>query len=318
MFICDTHNDALLHLERPMQPLNDENRHISIEKMKQGQVSLLTFAAFTCRRSGGVSPLHWALREINGFYDLMEVHKDELMQAKRPEDVISAVENGKMAGLLSTEGGDSLEGDANILRLYHKLGVRMFGVTWSNDNELASCCMAKEDRGLTDFGRECIDLSNELHMMIDLSHSSDKTFFETVERSKQPVLCSHSCARALAPDQPRDMTDEMLDVLGKSGGYVGVNLCPIFLLGGEEIKKRKATLDDVVDHLERMGEFAGMDHIGIGSDFDGIENTPEGLEDVSCLPNLYNALLKRNWKEEDARAVMGENFLSYWTRVLEG
>ncbi len=314
MLICDTHNDALLYLEKPMQPLNDESKHISIDKMRKGQVSLLTFAAFTCKKEG-VSPLHWALREINAFYDLMELHKEDLVQAKCPSDVLSAVKSGKMAALLSTEGGDCLEGDANVLRLWHKLGVRMFGVTWSNDNELASCCMAKEDKGLTDFGRECVALCNELRMMLDLSHASDRTFFETVELSKQPILCSHSCARALAPDQMRNLTDEMLTVLGKTGGYVGVNLCHDFLVGGGYGQEHLASMEDVIRHIEHLCEYAGMSHVGIGSDFDGIERTPKGLEDVSKLCDLYEALLKRNFPEDAAKGIMGENFLVYWARV---
>ena len=152
-------------------------------------------------------------------------------------------------------------------------------------------------------------------VIVDLSHASDRTTWQVLESAEKPPCASHSCARALCPDQERDLTDEMLDCFGKRGGYIGVNFCHDFLVGGGYPIDHLATTDDVVRHIEYMASRAGVEHIGLGSDYDGIGRVPVGLEDCSKLGAIYDALLRRNWKESDARGVMGENFLRYWARV---
>jgi membrane dipeptidase len=216
--------------------------------------------------------------------------------------------------LLSVEGGDILEGDISVLRLLHRLGVRMFGLCWSLTNEIATGCGDDNDAGLKDFGREVVAECGRLRMMVDLSHASDRTFWDVLDCAKAPVCASHSCARALCPDQRRNLTDEMLEAIGKAGGYVGVNFCQPFLIGGGP-KDRHVGVEDVARHLEHMAAVAGVEVLGVGSDYDGISRTPVGLEDCSKLGNLAETLLRRNWKERDVRGVMGENFLRYWARV---
>lgn len=315
MLIVDTHNDALLRLEYPEQGLTDERRHVSLQKMRRGRVSMMTFAAYTSERERNGSMIHMGLGQIDRFYTMLKVHSRDLEQVLTPQDVRRVRAGGRMGALLSAEGGDVLEGDIRVLRLLHRLGVRMFGLCWSLTNEIATGCEDDEDAGLKDFGREVVAECGRLRMMVDLSHASDRTFWDVLACAKAPVCASHSCARALCPDQRRNMTDEMLTALGKAGGYVGVNFCHDFLVGGGWPAGHRAHLQDAVRHLEHMAALAGVEALGLGSDYDGIGVTPDGLDDCSCLGNLAEALLKRNWKEQDVRGVMGENFLRYWARV---
>lgn len=317
MLIVDTHNDALLELRDPRSGLTDETHHISIEKLRCGGVSMMTFAAFSSQPERYGSMLHMGAKGVDDFYALLDIHQDTLLQALCPQDVYRAQSAGRIAAMLSVEGGDVLEGDLHILHLWHRLGLRMFGLCWSRSNEICACCLEQKDFGLTDFGREVVLECGRLGIIIDLSHASDNTFWQTAELSAHGPCASHSCARALCPDQPRNLTDEMLIDLGRRGGYVGVNFCHNFLVGGGYPDDHLATIDDVVRHIEHMAEFAGVQSVGLGSDFDGISRVPVGLEDCSKFPAIAEALLRRGWKESDVRGVMGENFLRYWKSVVE-
>lgn len=153
-------------------------------------------------------------------------------------------------------------------------------------------------------------------MMVDLSHASDRTFWQVLEIAQNPVCASHSCVRALCPDQMRNLTDEVLTALGARGGYVGVNFSHDFLVGGGLPPEHRATVDDVVRHIEHMAERAGVRAAGIGSDFDGIGAHARGAGGLRLPGRIAEALLRRNWSEADVRGIMGENFLAYWKRVL--
>ena len=318
MRIIDTHNDALLRLEHPERGLTDARRHVTLRRMREGGVSMLTFAAYTSEPEAFGSMLHMGLREIDAFYTMLRVHAADIAQVLAPQDVERVNAQGRMGALLAVEGGNVLEGELAVLRLLHRLGVRLFGLCWSLSNEIATGCRdtGPADRGLLPFGREVVRECDRLRMLIDLSHASDRTFWDVMALVQRPPCASHSCARALCPDQMRNLTDEMLTALGSRGGYVGVNFSHDFLVGGGLPLEHRATVDDVVRHIEHMAERAGVGAVGIGSDFDGIGRTPVGLEDCGCLGNIAEALRRRNWRETDVRGVMGENFLRYWRRAL--
>jgi membrane dipeptidase len=238
------------------------------------------------------------------------------------------------------------------LRRFHDMGARYMTLTWSNSNRLGgSSGDDGKDRGLTDLGRRVVALMNELGVMVDISHVSDATFFDAVKASTRPVIASHSSARALA-DHPRNMTDEMLRAVAANGGAVCVNFGAIFLdteygkkadalrksaepeidalmkkfsdpkeaalARWTRIKELAATLpapplSRLVDHIEHVAKVAGVDHVCLGSDFDGVPALPVGLDDVSKLPRVTEELARRGWSGADLRKVLGENVL----RVME-
>ena len=323
MLIIDTHNDAILETECPELGLTNENNCVTVRKMRAGGVAMMTFAAFSSNidpyltRFGDVTRM--GMRNVEVFHTLMDVHKDELQHILCPEDLFAAQKAGKLGALLSIEGGDMIHGYMNALHLLYRLGVRMFGLCWSKKNEITCSCMERgeSDTGLTPFGRDVVRYCDEKGIIIDHSHASEKAFWDLAALSKNGVCASHSDARGLCPDQVRNLTDEMLAEIGRKNGYVGVNFCHDFLVGGGYPEDHLASIDDVVRHIEYMAEKAGITCVGMGSDFDGISRVPVGLEDCSKFPNLIDRLLQRNWKEEHVRGVMGENFLRYWTSVWE-
>ena len=220
MLIIDTHNDAILATMQPEKGLTDEENCVSVRKMREGGVAMMTFAAFSSPLepyvsrwgNGNGSMWHLGARNLEAFHTLMDVHKDEMQQILCPEDLFAAQKAGKLGAMLSIEGGDLLEGDIHVMHLLYRLGVRMFGLCWSHRNEITCSCaeQGEKDTGLTEFGKEVVRYCDEKGVIVDLSHASDKAFWDVAELSKNGVCASHSDARGLCPDQVRNLTDEML------------------------------------------------------------------------------------------------------------
>jgi len=255
------------------------------------------------------------------------------------------------------EGGHAIESSLDRLRELHARGVRYLTLTWNNGVPWAGSAVGEggtRTGGLTDFGREVVREMNRLGMLVDLSHVSDSTFFDAVAISRAPVIASHSSARALARS-PRNLSDEQLRAVARTGGVVNVNFFSRFL--DDEYRAREeavearvaaaraeprsgtdsaaatrvAALRDsllaaipqtpfgvLIDHIDHIARVAGVDHVGIGSDFDGVSALPDGMEDVTRLPRIAQALLDRGWSEADVKKMLGGNMLRVMTRVLDG
>jgi len=253
---------------------------------------------------------------------------------------------------MGIEGGHAIEDSLRILDDYYDLGVRYMTLTHTNTNNWAdssgdiSRTEVRHHNGLTPFGKDVVHEMNRLGMLVDISHVSDKTFWDALDASRAPIFASHSDARALA-NAPRNMTDEMIVALAKKGGIIDINFNCGFLsqrfrdqvsaksaetaarlkaatagknLGELETDQiegkiqaqlgiKPATIADVVAHIDHIRKIAGIDAIGIGTDFNGVECVPEGLEDVSKLPNLTRALLEKGYTAEDIRKIYSGNFL---------
>jgi len=248
---------------------------------------------------------------------------------------------------MGIEGGHAIENSLATLREFHRLGVRYITLTWNNTNDWADAGRGeKKHNGLSDFGKDVVREMNRLGMLIDVSHVSDKTMSDALDVSKAPVIASHSSARALT-NQPRNIPDDLLRRIAKNGGVVQVNFYAAFIdadaikTGAERDKRLKAQTDAIalkykddperlaeeedkleaanplpptpisklIDHIDHIVKVAGIDHVGIGADFDGANDFPEGAGDVSMLPNITYELLKRGYNEKDIRKILGENFL---------
>ena len=205
--------------------------------------------------------------------------------------------------MLSIEGADVIEGRISMLRVFYRLGVRMVGLVHHLRNLLAD---GVKDRrtggGLSEMGVQAVEELNRLGVLIDVSHMNDEGFWDLMEVTGKPVIASHSNSRAVC-DHPRNMTDEMIKALAEGGGVMGMNFAPSF------VHPVHATVQGVVDHIDHIVELVGPDHIGLGSDFDGISHTPEGLEDVSKIHRITAELAKRGHSEPDIRKILGENHL---------
>jgi len=297
-----------------------------------------------------------ALDMIDVVREQVRRHPETFEMASTAADIRRIASRGKIAALMGIEGGHAIEDSLRTLRSFYALGIRYMTLTHTNTNDWAdssgdiNVATARHHNGLTDFGREVVREMNRIGMMVDISHVADKTFYDVIETSRAPIIASHSSARALA-GHARNMDDDMLRAIGKNGGVVMVNFYDGFLdprkvefnktaaakeeelrkqypddpkRGEEEFKKWAAAnllprtpLSLLIDHLDHIAKVAGIDHVGIGSDFDGIPlaGAPAGMEDISKLPNITLELMKRGYSDADIKKVLGENFLRVMAEV---
>ena len=244
-------------------------------------------------------------------------HRDKLIFARTAADVRRAKAEGKVAIFIGVEGGHAIENSLDRLDDLYRRGARYMTLTWNNGNDWAGSSIGAggtRTGGLTSFGRTVIREMNRLGMLVDLSHVSDSTFFEAIAASTAPVICSHSSARAIN-DHPRNLSDDQLRAIARNGGVVNVNFYSRFL-DPAFAEGRATPLSVLIDHIDHIAKVAGVDHVGIGSDFDGVTALPEGMEDVTRLPRLAQALLDRGYSESEVTQILGGNMLRVMEQVL--
>ena len=321
----------------------------SIERMKEGGLTAEFFSLYVKPwyvTHGGAA--RRTLDMIDSVYRAVERHPNDLMFAVSAADIRRAKKQGKIAALMGIEGGHAIENSLATLREFHRLGVRYITLTWNNTNDWADAGRGEKlHNGLTDFGKEVVREMNRLGMLVDVSHVSDKTMSDALEASKAPIIASHSSARALS-NVPRNIPDDLLRRIAKNGGVVQVNFYSVFVDAAtvapqseardRRLKAQQEALNEkykddperlaeesdrleaanplpplpiskLIDHIDHIVKVAGIDHVGIGADFDGANDMPEGAQDVSMLPNITYELLKRGYAERDIRKILGENFL---------
>ena len=317
--LIDTHNDLPT---RTVDGFNIGPRatsgHADLVRLREGGVGATFFAAYVSSMYvEGNHSANRALKMIDTIrHDIVDKYPNDFVLATTAAEIEAAHKNGKIAALIGIEGGHAIEDSLRLLRDYYLLGVRYMTLTHTNTNDWADSSgdianpAVAHHNGLTLFGKAVVREMNRLGMMVDISHVADKTFWDALEVSRAPIIASHSSARALA-NVPRNMTDEMIIALAKKGGVVQVNFnCGFLVVGAEgQPGQPRATLADVVKHIDHVKQIAGVDAVGIGSDFDGVECTPDGLEDVSKYPHLTRALLEKGYSADDIRKIYGGNLL---------
>lgn len=327
-FVVDTHNDIT-------SPIADEGFDLGardnsgkiqtdIPRMKEGGLNVEFFSIYVAAKyakEGGAA--RRAMEMIDGVYEQARRHPESLEMAYNLADIRRIRRAGKIAALMGIEGGHAIEDSLSALRLFHRLGVRYMTLTHTNTNNWADSAGGignppeKRHGGLSDFGKEVIREMNRLGMMVDVSHIGDETFQDVIETTEAPVIASHSSCRTLT-NVPRNMTDDMLRALAKNGGVIMINFYNGFIntdyaKPGDPVPTKSAqtaTLDMLMAHFDHAIKIAGIDHVGIGSDFDGVDGLlPPGMEDVSKLPTITYELLKRGHSEAEVKKVLGGNLL---------
>jgi membrane dipeptidase len=317
--VVDTHCDTLMEFmpQRYGQPAarklgqRSDKGHIDLPRLKEGGIDCQTFAMYTGRREGQPDALLTAMQMTDVFYREMEENEEGIVPVTSVREILAAKEVGKCSGLLSIEGGEPLMGDLGVLRNFYKLGVRMLSFTWNwrtpfADGQLASRTESK----LTDLGVKAIEEMDRLGIVLDTSHISDTCFWDIADVKKGPFIASHSNSRVVC-DHKRNLTDDMLQALADHGGVTGMNFAPDF------ISKDGATVEKLVDHIDYIVKRIGPDHVGLGSDFDGIGTPPVGLEDASKMPNITRELVRRGYEEEDIKKILGGNHLRVLGQILK-
>ena len=316
--------------------------HTDLERLKAGQVGAQFWSIYV---PGEVKDSGYARIQLEQFdiaRRFIARYPERLTLALTAADIEREFKRGRVASLLGMEGGHVIENSLGTLRSYYDLGARYMTLTHNVTLDWADAALdSTRHDGLTDFGREVVREMNRLGMLVDLSHVSPATMSDALDVTQAPVIFSHSSARALT-EHPRNVPDSILQRLPKNGGVVMVTFVPAFVsnevaqyekreteenkrISAEvadtaEVSRRmeqwsaanprpQATLAQVADHIEHVRKVAGVDHVGLGSDFDGITNVPVGLEDVSTFPQLFAELIRRGWSDDDLRKLAGRNVL---------
>ncbi len=326
--------------------------HVDLPRLREAGMRAPFFALYVPTYYKGAEAVRRTLQLRDAMQRVLDAHPDQIELALTAADVERIVKAGKISAVLTIESGHAIADDLAVLRMYHRLGVRSMTLThFRNTNWADSSTDTPQHNGLSDFGREVVREMNRIGMIVDISHVSDKTFYDTLAVTTKPVIASHSSCRALS-DVPRNMTDEMIRTLAKQGGVIGINFGAQFVsqkeaeagrrgfaaraavepnLTGKALdefaakeyldiysamRPNQATIEDAVAHIDRVVKLAGADHVGIGSDWDGISAVPAGLEDVSKMPALTAKLLERGYSEQDVKKILGGNFLRVMRQVI--
>ncbi len=357
--VIDTHNDILMPVFLEGADLNKNNpgTQSDIIKWKKGGLDVQMFSIYVPERY-----------KSNDFKYVMKlIDKLEENQAENPEsfalctsyqELTAGLESGKFCALMGAEGGNMIEGSMENLETLYSRGVRYLGLTWNTSNAIGTSARDETERGkkggLTDFGKDVVKRMNELGMLVDVSHLGETAFWDVVELSNAPIIASHSNCYSLAPHY-RNLTDDQIKAIAKSGGYIGINFFYKFLdpngnpgaiknvqskyrnaakqfadeygddLVGfnekryeyiEENKVNSGTpIDVLIDHIDHIVQLVGIDYVGLGSDFDGSITTVNEMYDATCYPIITKKLVERGYKEEDIRKILGGNFMRVFKQV---
>lgn len=305
---CDT-IDILLNNPNNCE-LYKNNLSVDIEKMKKGN-SLAQFFALYINQQKTNNPLDTCLKMIDKFYLELDKNSSSIALATNYKDLTKNKQKDKISAFLTIEGGEAINGNLYNLRNLYRLGVRLITLTWNFPNEIGfpNCKNEYVYRGLTSFGQEVVREMNNLSMLIDVSHLSDKGFYDVARISKKPFIASHSNCRTVT-NHPRNLTDEMIKILSQKGGVIGINFEKSFL--GENIP---AKVSDMVVHIKHIKKIGGIDVISIGSDFDGVE-LPSEIDNIGEIDKLASELKKNSFSEEEIEKIFYKNALRVIRDVL--
>lgn len=342
---CDTPSQ-ILRL-RDLSKDND-HAHVDFPKLKQGGVDGAFFALYVPASMNPEEGFEYAVRLLGGVKEQVAANSGKAAFATDMNDALANKEKSLFSVFLGLENGAPIGNDINRLKYFYDNGVRYITLSHSSDNQICDSCASREKTwgGLSPFGRKVVAEMNRLGMLVDVSHVSDDTFYDVLKYSTKPVVATHSCCRTLA-DHPRNMTDDMIRALASAGGVIQINFYPVFLDSGfvdvlrssgimergeavenqfiadpSDLVKRRAwnciqdelmalprpSYKRIVDHIDHAVSLAGVDHVGLGSDFDGIEVTPDGLENISMMPVIFDEMRHRGYSEADIEKIAGLNF----------
>ncbi|GAB7388333.1 dipeptidase [Bacillaceae bacterium] len=312
MEIFDGHCDVLWKMWAERGRLSFEARELQAnrERLRRGGVKIQVFAIFVPPEVPAGQRLQAALEMIDLFDEkIRKPYRQELVLIRKREDFTKLGEKRRWGAILSLEGAEALQGNIRNLRIFHRLGVRALGLTWNGRNEAADGVAEPAAGGLTRFGVSLVEEMNRLGMAVDVSHLAERSFWDVVERTTQPVIASHSNSRRIC-NHRRNLTNDQIRAIIRLNGVIGVTFVPEFTSSAQRV-----TVDDVLKHVDHICGLGGQYHLGFGSDFDGIERSIEGLENAAGYATLVNELVKR-FPAEVVRALLYDNWRRLYERIL--
>ncbi len=283
--IFDGHCDTIQKLCDKGLHLDKNNLHLSLYNMQQNR-HIQMFAAFVDKGEDALAPFKRANQLIDCYFNELNQNSDKISHCNSLADITDTLDRGKIAALLSIEGGEALEGRLDRLLYFYDKGVRALTLTWNYDNEISGSIGESDNKGLTKFGKDVICEMNSLGMLIDVSHISHRGFWDVMEKTNKPVAATHSNVFALK-DHRRNLTDEQIEAIIDNNGFIGINLYKEFLTD------RDCHISDIIKHTEYILALGGENNIGLGTDFDGMDSLPEeirGIGDIYKIPDEMTRL----------------------------
>lgn len=309
MKIIDAHCDSILDVLHGRRSLGEKIHRGQADfiSLKEAGVRLQFFAVFIESEYKPGKAVLRALEGIEAFHKEVEGNAHHVTLIRTQEDLERLSGQDKLGALLTVEGGEALGGQLSMIGILHRLGVRSICLTWNQANDIADGVgVGKRHKGLTKFGKEVVREMNRLGMLVDLAHIGERGFWDVLEISERPIIVSHANCQRLCP-HPRNLTDDQLKALAEQGGCLGVTFVPGF------IDTVNPSLERLVDHMEHAIQIMGIDHVGLGSDFDGMDTRTPGLETAGDLPVLIAKLRERGYSEEEVNKLAWGN----WFRILK-
>ncbi len=333
--VIDTHIDTITHLLWHDHEFNERltDARVDIPLLREGGIDAAFFAIWVDDK---YEALRYTLRGIDVMSRTIDKYPDDLVIALTTADVEQAKREDKVAVLLSIEGGRALSDDLGVLRQLYKLGIRSTTLCWGDATSWIDSCNDEPHGGLTDFGRDIVAEMNQVGMIPDISHVSDKAFYDVLEASSRPIFASHSSCRALTPAR-RNMTDAMITALAQKNGVININSGAGFVTrepadahlanlrdwddqdydGWGRIGIASGEVGPPIDHFEHAMELVGAEHVGIGTDFDGVKSLPVGMDHIGMMPIVTDLLLKRGRSEAEVNEVLGASNIRLFREAMD-
>ena len=313
-FVFDGHCDTLAAPLPGPYPRDltqwGETGHLDLPRLRAGGVNCQIFACFPGEYRLSANPTSAALQRLENLYDLLTRAPDQITLVRTSADLAQLTVDGPIGAILGLEGVEALDGSLALLHTFHRLGVRNVGLAWNGRNPAGDGCEVGSSFGLTPFGRDIVSACNRLGMVIDVSHLNDAGLADVLALSAHPVIASHSNARSLCR-HPRNLTDDQLRAIAGNGGVIGATLVAMFIADNPA----EASLPRFLDHIDHLVQVAGIDHVGLGSDFDGCTPPPD-LNSGEKYPRITDGLLARGYAEEAIVNILGANFRRLFSQVL--
>lgn len=288
----------------------DERVHADIPRMRDGGLDAVFQAAWIDPAFAPDRAFARCVTLLEAIREVARRHPERVGFATTADEVRSITGEGRIAMLAGVENGQALEGRVENVERLRRLGTRYLTLTWMNTNELGDAAGGESvHEGLTELGRAVVAEMDRTGMIVDLAHAAPATFYDALEVATRPVVVSHACTEVRGP-HPRNLADAQVRAVAESGGLVGIAFMPAYLSPGDP---SAADVPTIADHLERVAEIAGTDHVGLGSDLDGVPRLPRGVGGVEDLPVVVAELEDRGWRSDDLAKLLGGN----WLRVLE-
>jgi len=310
VIIFDAHCDTLQKITDFGGSLQKNSFNLDAGRIKEFSDSYVqVFAAFIDRKENALPPFQRCNQLVERYFSEIKECSEVIRHCETYEEIKTNTRNGRIAALLGIEGGEAIEGSLEKLRFFYEKGVRVMTLTWNYSNEICDGIGEERGGGLTAFGKKVVSEMNSMGMLIDVSHISVKGFWDVIEMTTSPVAATHSNAFGVCPHK-RNLNDSQIKAIIKNNGCIGINLYPPFL------SKKSASISDILKHVEYILALGGKNNIGLGCDFDGVDELPEGISDVRDLHKLFDEMSRLGYTDLLIRNICSGNFLRLAEKIF--